>query len=374
MIFPVFRKKPFAFYVALYTMLCALGACQRTTPNPVTPTDTTKTSSSTTLKHPFGALVNPADDVQPTTARRLSVLQALGASCVRDAILTTSWTGSSDRYDAFQTNNVKVVLNINTQQTGETVAAMPYTTDLAGYRTTVTAILNKYQPEMVVIENEEENDKYHVVEPDKYVALLRTAIEVAKPKKIKITNGGITARVATLLAWDDYYQRGLRTEAADFARRSMPSAIAADLPDMKKYPSLRKNLDQAKQLVAAYKTLDMDAVNFHWYEPIAQRENMAQTPDLPALTTVDTKALGEVIDYFARATGKPVVTNEIGTINRSSNIVQQVMQKTLDAKMSYVLWYSGDGGLGDAVALHNGDGSLRVAGTGFRDFIKMKFP
>ncbi len=300
--------------------------------------DTMKTMTNTsTIKHPYGVLVNTADGVQFTTARRLQVMQALGVSCVRDAIAIPMWTGSSDRYESFAMNSLKVVLNINSSQTGENVTPMPYPSDVVTYKASVTSILNKYQPELIVIENEEENDKYHVVEPDKYIALLRAAIEVARSKSLKICNGGITARVSTLLVWDDYYSRGLRTEAADYARRSMPAALADDLPEMKRFPKLKDNLAQGKQLVAAYKTMDIDFVNFHWYEPIQQRENTLQTPDLPNINSIDTKALEETIAYYKRATGKTVITNEIGTINRQTGIVQQILQKTFDLKLPYVL-------------------------------------
>ncbi len=59
---------------------------------------------------------------------------------------------------------------------------------------------------------------------------------------------------------------------------------------------------------------------------------------------------------------------------QESAIFNPYFQTIAEKLFIMYLWYSGDGGPGDAVALQNGDGSLRAAGMTFRDFVKAKYP
>lgn len=69
----------------------------------------------------------------------------------------------------------------------------------------------------------------------------------------------------------------------------------------------------------------MDYVNFHWY-----RE--------------DDRALEEVVDYLRRASGKPVVTTEIGQHNTDPGLVTQHLTTVIDElHLPLVLWFDADG-------------------------------
>ena len=84
---------------------------------------------------------------------------------------------------------------------------------------------------------------------------------------------------------------------------------------------------------------------------------------------MDAAVFTAVVNYLSRMTGKPVITNEFGVRNASPTLISELLQKVLDAKMDYAIFYSGDG-TGGAIALQNGDGSLRKIGEAVRDFIK----
>jgi hypothetical protein len=81
--------------------------------------------------------------------------------------------------------------------------------DMDNYKSTLSAILDKYQPTLIAIENEEININYHSGSINKYLNELSTAIPIVHSKGLKITNGGITERPLNVLVWKDYY--GQRT-------------------------------------------------------------------------------------------------------------------------------------------------------------------
>jgi hypothetical protein len=92
----------------------------------------------------------------------------------------------------------------------------------------------------------------------------------------------------------------------------------------------------------------MDYVDFHWY-------------------TDDDQVLAEVVDYLRRATGKPVVTTEIGQHNTSPDVVTGHLQTLVsDLRLPFVIWFDADGI--PAQGLHDGIGQLRPNGQAFRDF------
>ena len=163
------------------------------------------------------------------------------------------------------------------------------------------------------------------------------------------------------------------SEAEDFAKRTQLASINQVLPNISKIPYLEKGMIGMDTLIKAYKNLNLDYVNIHWYEPMYLRSPKA--PSAANVDQIDTKSIGEVVDFLKRSTGKKIITNEIGQINSSPNIVRSVIDKCISLNMDYIIWYSGDGDdANDAVGLHNYDGTLRPNGKAFADYIKQKFP
>ena len=162
-------------------------------------------------------------------------------------------------------------------------------------------------------------------------------------------------------------QHGQKEKAMDFVNKALPPALLKRLNNLDN-PQVARQLEFGRKIIAAYKTLDLDYINFHWYEPVKARTKVASSnsefnPEIFAL----------VVDYLKTTTGKPVLTNEFGVLNSSPQLVKGVLQAARDAKLSYAIFYSADGGgEGKAVALQNATGDLRENGIAFRDFIKQQ--
>lgn len=348
-------------------VIVVMFSCTKNSPNINIPPD--KPSNS------FGVLINSADGASFSINKKISLIKdVFKVPYTRMSISIPEWVGTIPNFESFSNAGIKVLLNVNSKINSDLLPPGPFITDTALYRAKLAEILNKYKPEILVIENEETNENYYTGTPEDYLKLLQIAVEEGHKRNIKVTNGGIPERVSTLLCWDNYYSYGKTAEAADYAKRAFPTAISGNMPAyMSGDNHATQMLAKAKKLVNAYKSMQLDYVNFHWYELVTQREVSAQTPDLPTLAHVDMKAFEETYNYYKSFTGKQPITNEIGQINKVGSLLTDVVTKCYDLKIPYVIWYSGDGGPGKATALCNGDGTLRDNGNAFQAFISSKY-
>jgi hypothetical protein len=338
--------------------------------DPVTDGDANTQTKKDSHKNPFGILVDRTDNSAVPLNKKIQVAKALGLNYVRVRTDIDTYNGTINNYDDFAAAGFKIILNINysipRSATGEK-QPVPFPTDLEAYSKTFTSILDKYKPELVVVENEEDNPFYHSGSADDYINELKTAIKICHSKGLKVTNGGLTVREIMLLAFDDLMRSGKKQEAYDFAGRAFPQQYLNKLNNYEKLPMAQRALSFGRQVIEAYKTLDLDYVNFHWYEPVSARGKK----DLNALNKehIDPEVFNAVVNYLKRTTGKPIMTNEFGVMNSSPTLIQELMQQVLNANMDYAIFYSGDGA-GGSKALQNGDGSLREIGDAVRDFIQ----
>ncbi|MEP6683545.1 MAG: hypothetical protein ABJA35_09805 [Parafilimonas sp.] len=331
-------------------------------------TGNTANDSSENKTH-FGVMVAKTEGNLIPPSQQVKVAKALGVNYIRARIDIDSWSGSNEGYDTYVAGGLKVLLNINSgipRNAAGDHNPIPFPTDMAAYSKSLNSILDKYKPEVVVVENEEDNPNYHSGDADDYINELKTAIEIAHAKGLKVTNGGITFREVCLIVYDDMAQHGQKQKADEFAQKVFPPALLQRLNNASN-PIVKKQLEFGRKIIAAYKTLDLDYVNFHWYEPIRSRG--AQSVDIND-TTVDPKVFSFVANYLKTTTGKPVLTNEFGVFNTSPSLVKGLLQAARNADLGYAIFYSADGGTGRAVALQNSLGELRSNGAAFRDFVK----
>lgn len=316
----------------------------------------------------FGVMISKSDGTNIPPPKQAQIAKALGVNYTRARIDIKTWEGSNSSYDAYAAEGLKVLLNVNygvpRNSFGEQ-SPIPFPTDMAAYSTSINSILDKYQPELLVVENEEDNPTYHTGDAHDYLVMLKTAIDIAHKRGIKVTNGGITVREICLIVYDDLLQKGKEQEANSFLESAVSPNLIMRLKNAAKNPKLRRQIEFGRKILAAYKTLDIDYVNFHWYEPVRGRAKNAGDMEF------DPKVLPYVANYLKAATGKPVMTNEFGVLNPSPALVKNVLQSVHNAGLSYAIFYSADGdGDGKAVALQNGNGDLRDNGVAFRDFVK----
>jgi len=334
--------------------------------------DNLQTASTTT--NFFGAIINAVGGHTFTGAEKTALIKdSLKCAFARMNIVLTGFSGSASQYDLFTNAGLKVILNVSDSTTS---GAHHFPTDTAAYKILLKNVLDVYQPEVLVIENEETTTGYHIGPITDYFNELKAAINVAHSHvpRVKVTNGGIVARAMTLLTWKAYIDSGLVNKASSYASRAFPAdRLINGKPDttITGYKTL---LDKGMQMIAMYKSLPLDYVNFHWYEPIYMLGNASEQVGLDTVSHINSQALGETIRSLRNKTGKAVLTNEIGQYNMQPGITTDIMDKLRLMNMPYAIWYSGDGSTGGAVALQNANSSLRVTGTAFKNYIQTRYP
>jgi len=311
----------------------------------------------------FGVLVHGNMDV----SKKIDIAKDLGVSYVRNAIVMQDWNGRDEEYEKYIASGLKVVLNVNwghvQNEKGEK-RPVPFPKDTVKYKQILGDILDKCKPELVVIENEELNRRYHSGSIEEYINELTAAINVAHTKGLKITNAGLTGRGFCLLVYNDYMKRGMQREANDFARRCIKSAW---FKEKKKNTDEDGEITKLEKLIEAYKKLPLDYVNFHLYEPI---KNVKGGTD-ENVQQITPNAVKEITDYLSRATGKKVISNECGERSSSPALVPQMLEEFAKYNLDYVIWFSGDGSAGGK-ALQNEDGTLRPSGDAFKTFVQAR--
>lgn len=305
--------------------------------------------------NPFGLLLG-ADGIDDQY--RVELAKALGVSYFRPWYVNVeAWNGAC--YDLACALGPQAGLKLILTARNNVGAAAPFATtppqDGAAYRRNLSEILTLYQPEVLVVENEEDSAQYWNGTPEQYGALLKAACQVAHDQKTACANGGLSSKTTALLVWAAYIEQQQITEACSFVQRA--GAVLA--PDLCRFTAIehlsaedKSALKIGRQLLEIYPSSGQDYLNFHWYVP-------------------DKNALSEAVNYLRRATNLPVMSNELGQNDQSPEAVQKLLSAAADLKLAYAVWFSLD--RDPAQALQNEDGSLRPNGQAFRQFMQAHF-
>jgi hypothetical protein len=345
-----------------FLMLSAIACNKTITPetnlNPSNNTITSGEKNAVTLNRntKFGCMIcgNFTND------ERIPIAQSLNIGYVRSTITMTDWTGRYVPYETYVNNGVKVVLNIGyAPQTGTPVA---FPTDLTTYRKKFKEILDKYQPEVVVVENEEINPNYHKGPMIDYMRMLKVAIDVCHSKGIKVTNGGVYGVQLEVLTYQ-YLQTKGQSRADSFSNNCMDKSLVKSIQNKQLDPSIDFAVKQLDTLLHYYKNLDY--VNIHPYEPF--------DPDVTDFSKVNCATpvvIADFQEYLTARTGKPVMTNETGQrYNTNPDLVTSMLQEYDRLKFPYVLWYSGETIGGSSKSLYDlNTGALYDNGIAFSNF------
>ncbi|HQR04776.1 MAG: hypothetical protein JSR19_06270 [Proteobacteria bacterium] len=249
--------------------------------------------------------------------QRIAIARSLGLRYVRVNV-DLNRRLPADEIAALRQAGLHLVLHVTTRERG---AAAPPVTDLKAYGAELGQLLDQVRPDILAVENEEVAPNFFSGTADEYLAELRTAIEVAHERGIKVANGGITSHALGDLV------PGLSHAGGRHGR-----AVATR--DAK-----------ASDLLAAYRNLPLDYVNFHWYRP-------------------DPADLDAAVRYLRAATGKPVISTEMGQYDSAPETVTGLIGESGRLGIPLVIWFNGDGNR--AIAATNADGSLRPAGEALR--------
>lgn len=282
---------------------------------------TTTASVASDIK--WGALI--ADEEIET---RIEVMDNLGVHYARTSITLAAYTGKLADVEKLEAAGFKVLLNIsNEPQTDGSPRKFP--TNMTTYRAGLSEILDKYKPEMIVIENEPTNPNYYDDDMSNYLTELKNAIEVAHDHGVKISDGGLYVGTVNSISQG------------------------------------QTNSDQAPkqiELLEGFKDLDLDYVNVH----LAVGINLGDESGFPS------GIFKNVADYVLQQTGHKVISNEINYQIDSSNAVRDIVADLAntnneDDQYAYVLMYSGQG---EGAKPFNSGTSLTGMGNTYRDSIR----
>lgn len=311
-------------------------------------------NASATTNTQFGVLPNSLskDD-------RITVGQKLGVSYARDAIILKGFDGKAPVVDAWLSNGFKVLLNLNYDQQDHynngDKKPRPFPTDMDQYKKLLNNVLDVYQPEIAVIENEPFNDNHYTGPIDNYFTELSTAINICHKRGIKVADGGLNPQRVRILVYQNYLNKGETKKANDFAARAL-SDYDLRLAEGNGSDEAQSKLNETKKMVNQYAKMDLDYVNIHWYEPI--KDDIDQTVTSPGV-------LQEVADYLREKTGHPVITNEFGQDVETPTMVSSQVDALKAAGFKYAIDFSGKGASG-SVSLTK-QIQLKPNGKSYRD-------
>lgn len=305
--------------------------------------------------NPFGLLLGSDDIDEPY---RIALIKALGVTYFRPWYVNVEgWSGACYDLgcDLGPNAGLKLILTLRNNVSDAPPFATTPAKDGTAYRRTVSEILSRYHPELVVVENEEDSATYWAGTPEQYAAQLKAACQVAHDQKIPCANGGLSSKTTALLVWADYIDQQQFTEACNFVQRA-----SAELPaDLCRFTAIdhlaaadKAAVATGRKLLDIYKSSGQDYLNIHWYIP-------------------DKAALSEAVNYLKRVTNLPVMSNELGQYDQTPEAAQKLLSAALDLKFPYAVWFSLD--RNSTQALQNADGSLRPNGQVFREFMQSHF-
>jgi len=273
---------------------------------------------------------------------QVTLAKELGVGYVRDAIIVSSYNGKAPMIDSYQSNGLKVLCNFNYSAGG---GLKSFPTDMVKYKSQMQNILQKYKPEVAVIENEPANDGYYIGPIENYFTELSTAIDVCHSYGVKVADGALHTGMVMILVYQNYVALGQQAKADNFAARAL-SSMYLRAAQGKGSSTINAKIETCKKMIAKYKTLALDFVNLHWYEPW----NDADDPTISAPGVAK-----EVADYLRAQTGKQVLTNEFGQTNQIPTLISSQVNEFKLAGFAYAIDFSGTsgGGIG-AMPLSNG--------------------
>ena len=194
-----------------------------------------------------------------------------------------------------------------------------------------------------------------------YINWLQAATQAAHDSGMTATNGGLTGKYFKRWVWKWLANQPSRSaDAAAFAAAEFRPSEVAGLANWDINPSFSYFTKLTDTLIAAYASIPIDWVNFHWYEP----------DNDTTVHTIDTRFIGFAVEALQAVTGKIAITNELGQHNSWATIPTQLLTKLVSLNMPYIIWYSGDG-QGDfhlAYALSDSAVELRPNGYDFKQF------
>src|SRR3989338_5781325 len=165
----------------------------------VQPVEQTPTTANPTINPVVNQVSNPSSSpfgvmISGNTSQvKAQTAVKLGAKYYRPiSIFVERWQGSCEECDAAVQAGLKLVLTVRNNGGAGQPTSPP--SDLNAFKQTLSQIVDKYRPEVLVIENEENSAAlFYNGTTQQYLQELKAGCEVAHQKGIKCTNGGLVS-------------------------------------------------------------------------------------------------------------------------------------------------------------------------------------
>lgn len=282
-----------------------------------------ESSNAVTATPNFGVLISGNTNIDD----EIIVCEKLDVNYVRYAISLKDFTGIDKGYEKWVNAGYKVLLNLNYDNVSNVSGKknpVPFPTDMVEYKKLLEKVLDKYKPEIAVIENEPTTDQFHSGPIENYITELKTAVDVCNKRGIKVADGAIH------VGYLSQVMNGWATEG---------------------------NALETKKLIQAYKTINLSYINTHVKSPFGSNQN--KYPD---------GTLEDYADYLRTETGKPVICNEYNQHNTSTTLMTGTIGGFQSGDFKYVIARSGSGDQ-DGASLNKGT-NLTALGIAYRDAIQ----
>jgi hypothetical protein len=302
-------------------------------------------------RNPFGVMTEGGGLTLP---QRVSLAGELGVPFFRpwDVGIDT-WKGESQEMESLSAAGLKLVYSVrNRGPAGSPPGPSAPPADLDRYRQTLGGILDRYPPELLAVEDEEDLPQNWSGTPEQYGAELKAASETAHARGISCTNGGLSCDLVVALTWDHYRGQGMNGEADDFLERAASPGFQERMMTEQGRARVEYSIGQGKRFLEQYRAAGIDYVNFHWF-------------------VKDARALAEAAVFLRDATGLRPVCNQMGQRGADPATVTDLLKTSLDLGLPFVIWYSVD--KADIKALQSPDAILRDNGRAFQAFTQETF-
>lgn len=275
----------------------------------------------------------------------------------------TELAGYEKFYDAGL--NVFPVFNWGAVNNGGGQKPREFPQNLTLYRSNLNKIFNTMKtnnelPDMVAIENEPTNELYYIIrnnDMSDYINELEVAIEVCHSFGVKVCDGALHPQGLMYLTWKNYDDKGMN-DSADYVYDFLSNAAKNYIRDPKAN-DFDVYMDKVNQLIAAYTTMDLDYVNYHFFDPVS----------FDGTQMADHRGM---VHHYNEITGKPVVTNAWAINSTSESYLSTVMNNIKDAGVQFAVYYNANDK--NSKALTNSNGTLTALGSSFKNILKIIFP
>jgi hypothetical protein len=306
-------------------------------------------------RHSRSRIINRFGEMTPMNTEGRAAAAEIGARYYRNitALFASDVTPTSAALDFAKAMGFKLIITIRANSDGSPA------TDLGAYADYIEAVIQKWSPWGIVIENEENLSSMYSGTTTQYAAQLAAACAVTSAYDVKCMNGGISSKGLLLLIWQNVYGGWPDHPAADaFAAEAFSHAESDVLVATGPTAPIQALIDRTEAFYNLYSASNINSANFHFY--------------VEATETATNYTVFDEAAAFMRVIGKPILNNEWGLRVDNSTVLESLMAKIRQERIPVAIYFTPDPASGfDVIELQNTDGSLTDLGTHFRDYLKL---